>query len=606
MGLRIAALVKQIPAFQEMALGSDGRLVRESVDREMSAFCRRAVSKAVELAGQVRGGSVTVITLGPLAAEDVLREAIAWGLAQEVAISGLLLTDPAFAGSDTIATANVIAAALSKEGPFDLILTGKNSLDADTGQVPPQLAQLLDVAFVAGVKTLALDGTTLTVGCELDDGWMDAEVSLPAVVSCAERLCEPAKVGQDGRDAVPAHLIRTVTAPDLGPGPWGQGASLTVVADTRRITVQRDHALSADAPLVEQVSKAVQVLLDRGALLPGRREDAPMLPSTGGTGPVVCVIAEPHRDTLTRELCGAAARLASILSGSTVLLAPHDVGTHEAGVWGADRLVRIEGAETAEDVAVAAAAWARTSAPWAVIVGSTSFGREVASRVAVAVGAGLTGDAVDLEVMDGRLVAWKPAFAGLVVCAITATTPVQMATVRAGVFPVPVPRSRSASLTTVIAEPRQRVRIRHSRQDDLLERLGDAEVVIGIGAGVAPDELHHLSELRQLLSAEIACTRKVTDKGWMPHSCQLGITGRSISPRLFVSIGASGKFNHMIGTRSAGTVLAVNQDPRAPVWEYADAGIVGPWRDCLPMLVEELQRVGHGDESQGPMRRSLS
>lgn len=592
MGFRVAALVKQIPAFQEMALGPDGRLVREGVDREMSAFCRRAVSKAVELAGQVPGGSVTLVTLGPAAAEDVLREGIAWGLAHGAAIDGLLLTDPAFAGSDTIATAKVIAAALSREGPFDLIVTGKNSLDADTGQVPPQLAELLDLVFVAGVKTLALDGTTLTVGCELDDGWMDAEVCLPAVVSCAERLCEPAKVEREGRDLVPADLIRVVTASDLGPGPWGEGASLTAVADTRRIMVQRDHALSADAPLVEQVSKAVQILLDRGALVPGPREDAPTLPSTGGTGPVVSVIAEPDRDALTRELCGAAAGLAATLSGSTVLLASHDVRAQAAGAWGADRLVRIEGADTAEDVAAAVAAWARTAAPWAVIVGSTSYGREVASRVAVAVGSGLTGDAVDLEVIDGRLVAWKPAFAGLVVCAITATSPVQMATVRAGVFPRPVPGTRSAKLTTIIAEPRQRVRIRHLRQDDLLERLGDAEAVIGIGAGVAPDELHHLAELRQLLSAEIACTRKVTDKGWMPHSCQLGITGRSISPRLFVSIGASGKFNHMIGTRSAGTVLAINRDPLAPVWEYADAGIVAPWRDCLPMLVEELQRVG--------------
>src|SRR5262245_52363227 len=91
--LRIAVLVKQIPAVDEMELGSDGRLVRDGADLEMSAYCRRAVSKAVELAAE--GGSVMVLTLGPRAAEDVLREAVAWGRNRGVDIRGVLLTDPA-------------------------------------------------------------------------------------------------------------------------------------------------------------------------------------------------------------------------------------------------------------------------------------------------------------------------------------------------------------------------------------------------------------------------------------------------------------------------------------------------------------------------------
>ncbi len=591
---RFAVLVKQIPAFEEMALGPGGRLVRDGIVLEMSAYCRRAVSKAVELAATRPGSSIVVFTLGPPAAEDALAEAIAWGIDRGVQIRGVLITDPAFAGSDTLATAAALAAAIEREGPFDLILSGKNSLDADTGQVPPQLAQLLDLPFASGVKALALDGGVLTVGCEHDDGWIDAQMRLPAVLSCAERLCEPAKVPPERRAGVQGAAISTLGAGELGPGPWGTAASLTVVGETRQLSVRRSRQFDPDATIAVQVRTAVRALRDRGALDSGHAPEPPALGTTGGPGPVVAVIAESGRDVLTAELCGAAARLAAGVSGSIVVLAPPGLGAETAGSWGADRVLHVEGAAVEEDIASAVARWAGDIQPWAILAGSTAFGREVAARVAAAVGAGLTGDAVDLEVVDGRLVAWKPAFGGLFVAAITATSPVQMATVRAGVLPRSRPRVHVAETASIAAAPRGRVTIRLRRQDDALERLGEADAVIGVGAGIAPEELHRLAPLHELLGAEIGCTRKVTDRGWMPHSSQIGITGRSISPRLYVAIGTSGKFNHMMGVRSAGTILAINPDRSAPIWDYTDVGIVADWQDCIGLLVDELQQpLGH-------------
>src|SRR5581483_3457115 len=98
-------------------------------------------------------GSCTVITLGPPSAEDVLREAIAWG-----ADDGILICDPAFAGSDTLATARALAAAVERAGPFDLVFAGRNSVDGDTGQVGPEVAALLDLPFATGVRQLELIG----------------------------------------------------------------------------------------------------------------------------------------------------------------------------------------------------------------------------------------------------------------------------------------------------------------------------------------------------------------------------------------------------------------------------------------------------------------
>jgi electron transfer flavoprotein alpha subunit len=251
--------------------------------------------------------------------------------------------------------------------------------------------------------------------------------------------------------------------------------------------------------------------------------------------------------------------------------------------------VQLVGENVEEDVAGAVTALAREHRPWAVLTGSTAWGREVASRAAAALGAGLTGDAVDLERVDDHLVAWKPAFGGQLVAAIHCASDVQMATVRAGVPPTRRPRAASAVLLEPVAlQPRGRVRVLARTRDDDLDVLAEAHTVIGIGRGVPPDAYDELEPLRTLLDAELGATRKVTDQGWLPRSRQIGITGRSISPRLYVSVGASGKFNHTVGLRAAGTVLAINPDASAPIFASADAGIVGDWRAVLPLLVERL------------------
>jgi electron transfer flavoprotein alpha subunit len=132
------------------------------------------------------------------------------------------------------------------------------------------------------------------------------------------------------------------------------------------------------------------------------------------------------------------------------------------------------------------------------------------------------------------------------------------------------------------------VRVLGERRNDDVETLARAEVVIGVGTGVAPDEYATLSPLAALLGAELAATRKVTDKGWAPRARQVGITGRSIAPRLYVALGLSGKFNHMVGVRAAGTILAVNDDAGAPVFEHCDVGIVGDWHLVVPLLQSAL------------------
>ena len=260
------------------------------------------------------------------------------------------------------------------------------------------------------------------------------------------------------------------------------------------------------------------------------------------------------------------------------------------GAAGADTAVVLEGSSVAEDVADALGAYIGDVGPWAVLAPSTAFGREVAGRAAASTGSGLVGDAIALSVLGDRLVAAKPAFAGALVADVTCRSTVQMVTVRPGVLPaVALGPGHDLPVLTRSVGTRGRVRVLADRRNDDVETLAKAQVVIGVGSGVAPEEYGDLSSLAAALGAELAATRKVTDKGWAPRARQVGITGRSIAPRLYIAIGLSGKFNHMVGVRSADTILAVNDDRGAPVFEHCDIGVVGDWHAVVPLLQKALR-----------------
>jgi electron transfer flavoprotein alpha subunit len=631
--LSVAVIIKQVPLAEDFRLGPDGRLVRDHVPLEVNPYCRRAIAQGVELAA---GGRCVAFTLGPPAAEDALREAVAAG-----ATEGVHLSDPAFAGSDTLATARALAAAIRAAPPFDLILAGLNSVDADTGQVAPELAELLGLPFASGVRHLEIEGTAARVSCERDDGVAELLVPLPAVLSVAERLCAPAKRGPQERAAVPAERIRRVRAADLGPGPWGAAGSPTSVGQVRAYEHRREGRVLT-GPLAAQVLEAAGLLTARGALprpggragrQPGSADGQPATahdqprppgglarpadglarsaaagpaaaagsaapPSGGGSPggrPAVVAVLEPGRPALGAELLGAAARLAAPAGSVVVAVCAEPGDPAELGARGADQVLVVSSATAApvaeEDVAALVAARAGELAAWAILAPGTSFGRQVAARIAARLGAGLTGDAIELTSAGGRMIAWKPAFAGRLVAAISARSPIQMATLRPGAFaPLAAGRRPGAAVSAAMVEPATAIREITRTRDAGSAPLVRADCVLAVGAGVPPDRYGELSRLQQLLGAELVGTRKVTDRGWLPRNRQVGLTGHSLSPRLYLAFGVSGKFNHLVGVRRAGTVLAVNHDPQAPVFGGADIGIVGDWLETAHLLTEALAR----------------
>lgn len=588
-GLRIAVLIKQVPLIEgghvALELGADGRLIRDGLDLEINPFCRRAITKGVELATQT-GGECVAITLGPSSAEDVLREAIAAGMNRAI-----LISDPAFVGSDTLATARALAAALTKEGPFDLILSGLNSVDADTGQVGAQVAELLDIAFVSGVRQLELDGCELELECERDDGMLRALVGMPALLSVAERLTYPAKHSASERAEVDASKITRINAKDLGEGPWGQEGSPTWVGDVR-LTKSSRLGNRLEGSLDDQLDQLMFALRERRAFAPVQVA-TDVVPTTGGNATGVLVALEPGRERFGRELLSGAAQIAASLNGSVfAVISGKAPSLFDLGGFGADRVIRLSATDpiNAEDVADALVVIANEVNPSVAIAPSSSWGREVAARFAAATSSGLTGDASSLEIVDGRLVAWKPALGGQLEASITATSPIQCATVRAGALAALTPRSYLPTESTRLITVKGRVAFSDHRIDEAADKIANASVLISIGAGVDSERYSEISPLVELLNAEIVATRKVTDKGWLPRTRQVGLTGLHVRPPLCIVIGSNGKFNHMVGVRAAGTVIGINIDGSSPLFEASDIGIVGDWAEIIPALTDRLSK----------------
>jgi electron transfer flavoprotein alpha subunit len=481
-----------------------------------------------------------------------------------------------------LATARALAGALEAHGPWDLVLCGRNSVDADTGQVPAQVAELLGLPFLSGVRELDLVKGTVRVLLEHDDEWVRAEVDLPAVLSCAERLCDPCKVKEpEAWATVDARLLTSITAAEIGPGLWGQAGSPTSVGEVRVLEVPRTGERLEGAG-TGQVDRVVEVLRDRGALVADDRPPG-RVPEPSAGGPEVVVLVEPDRERVSAELLAVAAGLGSRVTAIGI------GATGELSKRGADRVLGVDGTPHEDDLAALLADHLAVDPPWALLAPGTAWGRHVASRLAARLGAGLIGDAVGIERRDDRLVALKPAFGGRLVAEVTCSSPIQMATVRPGVLPLPEPRGpRRIEVEHLRGDVRGRVRVLERWRDDDADLLANADVVVGVGVGVDPEDLPLVRQCAEDLGAELCATRKVTDAGWMPRARQVGITGHSIAPRLYVAIGISGRFNHTIGVRQAGTIVGVNTDPDCELWEGCDIGLVADWREALPALVERL------------------
>jgi electron transfer flavoprotein alpha subunit len=307
------------------------------------------------------------------------------------------------------------------------------------------------------------------------------------------------------------------------------------------------------------------------------------------------------------ELLHKATQLAPLLDGRvSALVAGSGAAAHVEALaaHGATRVLVAEddgflaGTETYAALLAAALADQR---PGLVVLPATVFGRDVAPRVAARLGLGLTGECVDLTLdQSGHVLQHKPAFGGSVVALIASRTQPEMATVRAGMLAAGAPvAGRTAEVVRLDLRPApERVRVVERRVDaEAAAELEEATAVVGVGMGLGgPEHLPAVRALADVLGGALCTTRDVADAGWLPKQYQVGITGRAIAPPLYVAVALRGAFEHTVGVRRSGLIVAINRSAKAPIFKACDYGIIGDWAVVVPELTAQLRaaREDHG------------
>ena len=607
--LKIAVCVKQVPVVSMLKFDNETRrVVREGVPSEVNPFDLQAINACKAIKDSMPA-EIVVLTMGPPQAREALVQCLALG-----ADRGIHLNDRAFAGSDTLATARALSLALAQE-TFDLIFCGVNSVDAETGQVGPEIAELLDLPQVTGVSKIQVSesGDSATVTRLNDEGHQQILCSFPALLTAAEGIAPEVYPSREQMAEAETKPIVELSAADISTDTeeLGVSGSPTWVGEVYSTESSRESVIIRDVPADEAVAQLLAYLESRGVFEERRVDEVPSAPRgprrpEGGKGGT-WVVAESLGGRIrpvTFELLGEAreftrgidSRVEAALIGDDLQKQASELSAYGADcVYVADSPdLRQYDTELFTNVLAQAI---ETHKPYAVLIPSTVNGRDLAARLAARLKLGLTGDCIGLETdSEGRLVQLKPAFGGSIVAPILSNTMPQMATVRPGILTACQPDWSIEPITRDLpvhdlGEPR--VKVLESISDQSLEgdELEHARRVIGVGKGIGgPENMPVIRSLADALGASIGTTREVTDAGWLPRQVQIGLSGKAIAPELYIAIAIRGPFNHTVGIQRSGAIIAINNSARSPIFRAADFGILGDYAEVVPILTKAIQR----------------
>ena len=447
--------------------------IRQGLDGEINPFD----ACAYEAALQIPNSEITLLSMGPEKAKDFLHQ-----LTRRGAKNAVLLSDSAFAGADTLATAYALSLAIKKISP-DLIICGRQTLVGDTAQVGPMLSVMCDCSLITNVMEIV--GVDTSVKC-ITRAIGEESADLPALIT-VERINNlrlpsiRSKMGE----------ISVWSADDIGADKSRCGL---IGSPTRVLKTYENSQGKRKCKFItmDELDSVVKSALNNSATKQSETTN------NGERLENVVIVGESPRE------------FAQTVSDNITVIEKDS----EQNII--DYIVKFT--------------------PQAVLWGSDIISKRMASRVAAALNLGLCADCTVLSADGGKLIMFRPALSGSIIAKIESLTYPAMATVRT--------------------------------KDSLVK---DVFVCVGFGA---KDNLEWVNDLAKKYDAELASTRKSVDNGIMPYSTQVGLTGRSVAPPVYIAVGVSGAVHHIVGMQSSGTVIAINPDKKADIFDYADYGII--------------------------------
>jgi len=319
--------------------------------------------------------------------------------------------------------------------------------------------------------------------------------------------------------------------------------------------------------------------------------------------PNVMAVLEQRNGILKRvshEVLSAARSLADDLGGEVhaLLIGPKGVDTGGLGEFGADKVLTCLNDDfqlyQADRFAHVAAEQTTAGGYSVVIVGATAMGKDLGPRIAARLGCTLASDVTSISGGEGVVVT-RPVYAGKAVYRLKITTEPSVISIRPNAFD-PVSASRAGSVEEVPGGDSGKGRwaraVQVKEPEHAVLDVAEASIVVSGGRGLKESASFGLIEdLADALGGAVGASRAVVDAGWRPHSEQVGQTGKTVSPNLYVAVGISGAIQHLAGMRTAKVIVAINKDRDAPIFKVADYGIVGDLFEIVPKLTEEIKKI---------------
>ncbi len=452
--------------------------IRQGLDGEINPFD----ASAYECALRIKDAEVTLLSMGVPKTADLLQTLTRLGAQRAV-----LLSDKAFAGADTLATAYALSCAVKKIGA-DLVVCGRQTLVGDTAQTGPMLAELLGYSLVTNVMSLESDDKRVIAGTRIGD--MES-APYPALIT-VERSFDLRfpRLGSRPKS------VEVWTAADVG-------------ADTARCGL-------AGSP-----TRVIKTFENES----GKRRCKFIKPSE---------LSDAIADGIQRssaDICNIDGASGNKLS--CVVIAGDAPRGYAETV--SDNIVTVDILESQVIRAI------EKYDPAAVLFASDAKSKRIAAAVAARLSLGLCADCTSLEAKCDEMIMYRPALSGSLIAKIKSLTRPALATVRT-------------------------------------EDSGIADVIVGAGFGVK-DRLDKVRAFAEQLGADMAVSRRLVDNGYAPYELQVGLTGKTVSPPVYIAVGISGVVHHIAGIERSGTIIAINPDKSAPIFDYADYGIIANFED---------------------------
>jgi electron transfer flavoprotein alpha subunit len=644
MALTIISLMKQVPLPSEMRMGEDGLMDRTKAKSIINIDCSFGLEAGLQLKAQNPDARLIVCSMGPPSFDASLKKALAMGYDE-----AYLLSDRRLGGSDTYATGLALATMLKHLGftkdskePF-VIVAGRQTSDGDTAHVPSQVAENMGLPQATFIETLESDGNNIIAKRIIEGGYQMMKLPMPCALSLTPTGIPPRRPTLSGAIKARNSEVTMFNIDDIGLGTEhiglgtpGESGSPTIVSKVATIKSERAPAkistghdekkLVSDFLNNFESGKNVLETAEKKEKKAKKRDESLRVIDFRNGAKGILTWAEVVKGQISRpslELLTPARELADSLGNDTkvtTLLIGKNIGdlAKELIAHGADEVITVDDDRLEEyrilPFSEIFAQVIKERNPEIALFAATTAGRELAPRIGVKTDSGVTADCTQLligehihrnketkervvyaPILESR----RPTYGESKLATIIGFVCPQISTARAGTFAVP---EKDESREGIISEFKPKLDesefvteiVETVIGEGGMQGLFDADIIVSGGRGTTSDGMAMVKDLAQALkdqgiNAEWAASRVMVDEGVSEYARQIGQTGKTVRPKVYVAVGISGAIQHIAGMKESETIVAIDSNPKASIFHNADFGIVGTYEDVVPELIEKVK-----------------